>query len=1099
MTLEPDPLTLEPAVESRPGQRERRGGLAAHFGDFLRWLCFLLLLTAGLALGVLYLIQTPLDEEIRKHIEHKFQTHYPGLIVTLNSARRLAGHGIELRGLSIIDPANPTSPLQLAFIDELLIRCKSSITDLICGRAAAEQIVVRRPKLQATRQPDGTWNVQRLWPLPKLGDRTPPIRIESGAVEIFDRNAPLVQSWKFDGIELNIIPTRPQPSVKDTPLPAARLQVTGQLASRHFKQLKLDGQVDLDTRQWSFLGTVHDLAVSAETMAVVPAALTQHGDLLQSLRGAAQLGFRANSATTSTGPLSFHLAVRGLFRGHLQNPALPRPIRDIEATFQCDNSSLTIEQLTAQVGPTKLTAAGSLAGWRKDDARQFELSAKDLVLDDYLKAILPEQLQQAWHKFQPRGVVDVQLNVQSDGHRLSQDLKVACQDVSFAYHQFPYPLTGARGEIHFKDGVLRMPSIQAFASRSRVNISADIVNPGRDFTGWLEVSVEDPVRVDDRLIDALPEKNRRAVRLLNPQGKITFSNRYERAVSSDRPQTNLRVGLRDCSIKYDKFRYPIYGINGTLNMTDDQWSFQGLQGSNDSGFITCDGGWGPNDKGGGLWLDFTATDVPLADELHDALDAKAQDVWKSIRPRGTIDQLKIAVRQSKIDGLSLDVTAHQHPPAQNVEGRSITVKPSWFPYQLDQVIGMVRFHDGHVVLQNIRGKHGKTDVELSGQVEFDDHGWRVLLSRLNADRLLAADDLTSALPSELGEAVAKLHLTGPISISGRIKVSGRSGERSPDNAEWQLAFDLENAGVDCGVQLEHIHGEVTLLGRYEPRGFHSSGMLNIDSCMYQGIQLTDVRGPLSIDRSRVGFGQWSSGNLPNQPPPRPLLAATFGGTLVGSGEFSLADSRYELEAHLQDAELGMISRQVTNSRLEITGKTYASLKLHGLASGFHTLRGEGHVRLREADIYELPLMIQLLKLLSLQPPDETAFTSSDVKFRVEDDIIYFDKILFEGDAISLDGRGEMNLEKTMNLTFDTSVGRDDGQLLSVLVRPFLKEAGRRLMALRVTGSLDDPQIVPNPFPDVIQQVFPANGESTRPATSRLPRPSRLLDGFKSPR
>ena len=157
--------------------------------------------------------------------------------------------------------------------------------------------------------------------------------------------------------------------------------------------------------------------------------------------------------------------------------------------------------------------------------------------------------------------------------------------------------------------------------------------------------------------------------------------------------------------------------------------------------------------------------------------------------------------------------------------------------------------------------------------------------------------------------------------------------------------------------------------------------------------------------------------------------------------------------------------------------------------------------LRSSPIVEAP-EDSVLQFTFNQPPDETAFTSSDVTFRVEDDIIYFDKILFEGDAISLEGRGEMNFERTMNLTFDTAVGRDDGQLLSIIVRPFLKEAGRRLLLLRVTGTLDDPRISRIPFPDVnetFQQVFPHNGGSPRPAMSRLPHPSQLLDRLKPQR
>ena len=122
-------------------------------------------------------------------------------------------------------------------------------------------------------------------------------------------------------------------------------------------------------------------------------------------------------------------------------------------------------------------------------------------------------------------------------------------------------------------------------------------------------------------------------------------------------------------------------------------------------------------------------------------------------------------------------------------------------------------------------------------------------------------------------------------------------------------------------------------------------------------------------------------------------------------------------------------------------------------------------------------MVRTLKLVTGKPPDRTAFTSSDVDFRIEADRIYFDRIDFDGDAVSLDGRGEMSLDRQVSLTFGTTVGRDD--YYTALVRPILKEAGRQLMVIEVSGTLDDPQVHRKPMPQLserLQQIFPAEGE-----------------------
>ena len=130
----------------------------------------------------------------------------------------------------------------------------------------------------------------------------------------------------------------------------------------------------------------------------------------------------------------------------------------------------------------------------------------------------------------------------------------------------------------------------------------------------------------------------------------------------------------------------------------------------------------------------------------------------------------------------------------------------------------------------------------------------------------------------------------------------------------------------------------------------------------------------------------------------------------------------------------------------------------------------------------------------MRPLDRTAFTSSDVDFRVEADRIYFDRIDFDGDAISLDGRGEMSLDRQIQLTFGTTVGRDD--YYTTLIRPLLKEAGRRLLVLHVSGTLDVPEVRKELVPELserFQQLFPNAQLRERPETSRAPQPRRFFD------
>jgi hypothetical protein len=278
------------------------------------------------------------------------------------------------------------------------------------------------------------------------------------------------------------------------------------------------------------------------------------------------------------------------------------------------------------------------------------------------------------------------------------------------------------------------------------------------------------------------------------------------------------------------------------------------------------------------------------------------------------------------------------------------------------------------------------------------------------------------------------------------------------------------------------------------------GELNVDSAMIHGVQLTNFQGPYWCDGRLLVFGAVADRDT-RHGAPRQITARVLSGLLSLDGMVVLSGSGdFDIQATLANADLTDIARQVAPHQQPPTGKVFGLVHVGGNSQGKHTWRGEGKISLREADLYELPAMIQLLKLLSVQRPDRTAFTNSNIDFRVEGDDLVFERIDFSGDAISLKGKGRMNGQRVLDVKFYPLVGREERQL--AIFRPLLGQTGQEFMLIEVTGTLDQPEINRQVFPRLdglderLSQLFPelarsesamTNGSSAQPTPAAFNR------------
>jgi hypothetical protein len=669
----------------------------------------------------------------------------------------------------------------------------------------------------------------------------------------------------------------------------------------------------------------------------------------------------------------------------------------------------------------------------------------------------------------PVGQVDLDAKLSFDGRTWKPDATATCRGMSFKYHKFPYRVRNSTGKLRLLDDVL-YTDLVAYAADRPVRITARTIDPGPRFTGWVEVQGTD-LSVDDEALACLPEKSGAFVRALHPRGRFSFLARYEKtdpAATVMRPKITL--SLIDAAIRYDHFQYSLEKIHGTLSMVDNRWTFDNLR----SGNVTCRGSLTPLSEGHELELHFTALDVPLEEPLFAALKPHVQQVWADLRPRGSIDRLDIdVIHRSATKQLDITVTGRKWPPTEQTASSAVSIEPVWFPRRFENLFGLVSYRNGRVVIHDVRATHGRTQVATSGTCHLDGGGgFLVQLESLVAERLMVDREFVEALPPAIRKPVADLNVAGAVDARGSLTFAREGGVQQPVVSRWDLTFGLMQNSLEPSVRIDNVHGAVRLVGTHDPRrGYTCQGELDLDAATYKGYQFTQVRGPFEIQPQQVVFGTRAR-RLAAPQTPAPVTAKIFDGTVAGDCVVMTgSEPGFTLAAQLSAADLGRYAREMLPGRQDLSGKVLATTQLWSSGRGAHALRGQGRIRLRDGDIYELPVMVSLLKMLSVRAPDSSAFSSADIDYRIEGEHFYFDRINFHGDAISLLGKGEMDFNRQTNLNFYAIVGRDEVRL--PLIRPILSEASRQMMEIRVSGPIDQPRIVSEAFPGArqfLQQV-----------------------------
>ncbi len=1059
------------------------------------------------------------EEEVRARIEAKLAERFPQMEVHVRGARLVSG-GIEIRGVSIVEPGATGPKPELAFLDEVFIACPTDLQELVAGDPQIDLVKLTRPVFRATRRPDGKYGIDKLMPLNKPNRPLPPFVIENGVVEVSDLLKQTPSTYTLRDIHITLQTGDGGANADDN----NQLKLEGYVTGDYLQRVEIVGQFDPASSRWSISGTADRLEISPELRDALPEPVALSLEQLPSIRAPANLSFRVTSDGTDAPP---QFDVNGTIDGgRIDDPRLPYPLTDLSARVHCDNSGIRVRDLRANHGRTTWEVPEfDRRGYRPDSPCALRATGRQVRLDPGWRDLMPPAWKKHWTHYEPAGEVNFDCSLSFDGQKWKPWIQLTClNNASFSCYKFPYRLERGRGTLTLEGNQLHI-NLVAFSGAQPVTLRGSFRDPGPNYSGKIEIWGE-KIQFDEKLFAAiLKPKQNKAIRSLDPRGTFDFHTVLWREPNDPLPRPRIHqhthVSLNRCTVTYEKLPYPLHNLQGKLEMIDGQWKTESpLVGANDTGVVKVAGDLSTSPEGDLLNIHFDAQNVPLEEELRDALPPAQRQIWNALRPRGSIDFVAAVVYDSRVRKPSIDLWLVPHggtlpaalraqsapsdlplastpadqggptpaPHSDQVTPRSdgselgTSIAPVVFPYRMERLGGLVHYHDGHVELKDVRARHGATKMRTDGWCDFFPNGsWKLRLERLSVDRarLHGGDqELVAALPAALRGAVAELRPTGPINLMGILEFS-KDAVEAPLRTGWDVDLFLHQTSLQVGPQLDNVFGAVRLRGGSDGKRFSSFGELKLDSLTYKNFQFTEILGPLWFDQSDVYLGTLPHA-MPNGQKSGRVTAKLYGGVVAADCHVQLgAVPQYRLIASLSNADLARFAAENMTTQRTLNGRVLANVDLQG-SRGQHTLVGTGNVHLSEANIYELPLIVSLLKIVRARAPDSTAFTESDITFRINGPHVTLTRIDLRGDALDLSGHGELKLDGQANpiqLDLHTTVGRGAIPLISGM----FSEASQQILKIRVEGPLDRPQTWTEAVPMVGEALERLRADYEEPA------------------
>jgi hypothetical protein len=930
---------------------------------------------------------------------------------------------------------------------------------MLDGRFAPTEVVVAQPTLRLCRRQDGTWNLQGLlaspWPNTHM-KVMPTILIQNGTVELADNPASTEQGAILRDVAVKLVPAEKH-----------QIKFEGTAKGGSVDRISLEGTIDRGTGAVALSGDLARLVISESLRKRLPPEVSPGMAALGLTGGEADVQVHRLNFTPGARPAITYDASAQLRAGLWTCDKLPFPIHDLSASMTARDGVLTIERAEGDNGQTRVFAEGQVAlGDPKMSPLDIRINLKDLELDERLRKWTPPQQMKLWEDFQPAGRVTVDIHVKRQNYGAQPELIVGvdCHDVSVCYRFFQYPLHHISGHFDWSRKRVDLDLKSAVDGGQPIFAKGVILDPGPGTSRVDIVFSTQEMPVNATLRNAFPPDVRKVIEEFRPSGSVRGSARVKRlppTSPNEDPKGKVTVEAEldlneRCSIQWVNLPYPVENLTGRLILKPNRWEFQGMQGTHGQAKIT---GRGLVEKIGGrqkIDLHLKGERLLFDGELRTSLPRAWQITWERLNPSGSSDvDATIKIEPGMPEDYHLVITPG---PSTSVELKySREPRPGidpggQFTLPMDDVRGQFVYHNGLVTMKDVNFKFYSAPVQFAtGTVRVENSGrFDLRVSELRAREIRLGSELRKIMPPVMAQFARRLDDGRTFTIKGNLALGWSGQPRAPVMCRWNNGLVVFNGNtIQAGVPLTFLQGQLdSVSGSADGDNLEVAGMLHLESVTLLGQQVSKLESPLEVGKG------WAK--LDN------ISGYLLGGMLSGRIAVSLdATPKYFAGLSIRNADLQRYTRTI-HGKQRFRGLVDARVDVEGLGTDLHNLQGSGEAHVTQGDLGELPFFLRLFKILNLSPATKTAFDSADVNFTIQNGESYLDPIKFTGDALSLMGRGTLDVQGSLDLRLRVLYGRDRLQLR--LLSDAMREASGQLVIVRVLGTPSYPKPTVEPLP-----------------------------------
>lgn len=815
---------------------------------------------------------------------------------------------------------------------------------------------------------------------------------------------------------------------------------------------------------------------------------------------------RINESFQPAGRLDAELLIRRGAAGRVRVTGAARPrgmrivydrfpyrLEDVRGEIAILEEAVELREITARHGPARLTLNASLEMFHGRRVYDVRIGAEDVPLTEEFQAALQPKFLKIYERMQPSGFGSAEVRVTRDGEddRQHVDVQLILDGrASLCYTRFPYCVDKLSGRVRIAEGNVEIRRLRGARGSARCTIDGTIegIDDGPPAVD-LRITAGD-LPLDDHLMQALGDRSRAAMRAMNPRGSVEYVEARVTQEPGEPIRHDITATLKDVRIRPEAFPYEIVDTGGVLTVQGDRAIVE-LRGRHDRTPVRADGLIYFREGGVGVDLTVGATGLVFDDELFDALSPPLRKVWRQLSPSGTGD-VTVTVTRNAPDGAGADDYRFE------LNARDMEITYVGFPYTFKGLTGRAVAVPGRIELRNMTFSDGDVRGTIEGVITSAENTDRGELS-IAARNLPVDETLLSAMPAELDPLLQRVRTGGTVDLALESVRFTRTPPQAPTTApatrpatapgdgattrptglgslaSWAMRgrVDATDVVMDVGLGYKTLTGSVDGTASKDDEGMAIDARVALDSVRVGAQRLTDLRGRMTktAASARIRIDD--------------LNVAASGGQLTGLAEIELSEPprfglRLSTTRGIDLQKMFSAAVEDPEKAAEVKGVLEGTLQYTASMGDASTRQAAGVLRISEAKLYRLPVLLELLHVIYLSLPGDSAFTDAYVQYHLRGDSLLFREIHLDGPALSLVGSGTLDLDtRALRLTF---LSGPPGKLprLEGLPSELLEGIVREIAEIRVTGTVSKPKMRTVSLPsleDVIRRlVRPDGGE-----------------------